>query len=612
MRKNERYKERSKILSIVFILVVMVYIFRLLYLQVFDDRYKKGADSNAFFHKTIYPPRGMIYDRNNSLLVFNKPAYDITFINSEIDNLDTLALCKDLKITLDEFKQRMKDVKNRRKNRGYSPLTPQLFMTQISGEDIAIIQQSLYRYKGFYIQKRSLRQYRYDAGAHVLGSIGEVSSRDIKKDNYYKQGDYSGRNGLEYTYEKYLRGEKGVEIFLRDARGRIKGRYEDGENDKICRAGKNLKITLDIQLQILGEKLLNGKVGSVVAIEPKTGEILAMVSNPTYNPTLLVGRNRSKGYKMLLNDPLKPLLNRAVQAEYSPGSTFKTIQASVALQSQSINANTYFYCNGPNSRPIRCTHFHGSAINLFSAIEQSCNPFFWNTFKRTIERYGYGNDYEDFKKGYNSWRKLMLNFGFSQRFKNTDIFQQNDGSIPSVKLFDRIYGKKGWIALTVRSLSIGQGEVLVTPLQLANATCVIANRGYYITPHLNKTDSLLENRHDVGIEKEHFDLVDKGMWQVTKYGTGRHFQIPSVESCGKTGTVDNSRGKPHSLYIGYAPRENPKIAIAVVVENAGFGSTWACPIASYMMEYYLNKELLNPEKIEIFSKRITNDKVKKY
>ncbi len=607
-----RYKTRSMVISWIFIVVVVIYIFRFLSLQLIDDKYKQRAASNAFLNKTIYPPRGMIYDRNGLLLVYNKPAYDITFIHQEIENLDTLAFCRDLKITRKDFEEKMANIKNRSKNPGYSSITPQLFMTQIEGKDIAIIQQSLYRYRGFYVQTRNLRQYTYNAAAHVLGSIGEVSHRDILRDNYYQQGDYAGKDGLEYTYEEELRGKKGVEVFLRDARGRIQGRCENGAKDISARAGKNLTTTLDIDLQMVGEKLLQGKLGSIVAIEPQTGEILAMVSNPAYNPAILVGKNRAKGYHILLKDPLKPLINRAIQAQYSPGSTFKTYQSAIALQMGAITPTTHFYCNGVESNPIRCTHYHGSSISLFNALEQSCNPYFWSTFKRILEKGGYGERNENFKKNYNEWRELAMKFGFGKRFENSDLFHQNRGNMPTTNFYDHHYGKRHWKALTVRSLAIGQGEILVTPLQLANATCVIANKGYYITPHLNKSDLIAFDRNSVGIDKEHFYVVDRGMWQVNKYGTGSAYAIPNMESCGKTGTVDNSGGKPHSLYVGYAPRENPQIAIAVVVENAGFGSTWAAPIANFMMEYYLRRKVTHREEFERMSKRITNGKVKTY
>jgi len=324
---NDKLRNRGTVITIIMTVVVIIYILRLFSLQIIETKYKRFADSNAFLNKTIYPPRGLIYDRNDSLLVYNKPAYDITFINREIQGLDTVTFCSDLNITVDFYKEKMKEVKDRDKNPGYSSFTPQVFMTQLDIRDIANIQQSMYKYPGFYIQTRTLREYRYNAGAHVLGSIGEVSPKKMEEDDYYKRGDFAGRDGIEYTYEKVLRGEKGVEIILRDARGRLKGRYENGDKDIAPKAGKNLKLTLDIQIQLLAEQLLAGKVGSVVAIEPKTGEILALVSNPTFNPSLLVGRERSKNYNLLVNDPTKPLMNRATQAQYSPGSTFKPFQA---------------------------------------------------------------------------------------------------------------------------------------------------------------------------------------------------------------------------------------------------------------------------------------------
>ncbi len=594
------------------IAIAVIYILRLFSLQIVEDKYKKGAASNAFLNKTIFPPRGLIYDRNDSLLVYNKPAYDITFIYREIQNFDTLSFCEDLKITREFFEKRMKEVRNRDKNPSYSSLTPQIFMTQLEIQDVAAVQQSMYKYNGFYIQTRTLREYRYSAGGHVLGSIGEVTPKMIENDDYYDPGDYAGRDGLEYTYEKDLRGEKGVEILLRDAKGRIKGRYEDGAKDIAPKAGTNLKTTIDIQLQLLGEKLLSGKVGSIVAIEPKTGEILAMVSNPTFNPALLVGRERSKNYNMLLNDPLKPLYNRATQATYSPGSTFKTFQALVGLELGGINLDTRFYCNGKGSSPIRCSHSHGSSITLLNAIEQSCNPYFWHTFRSTIEKEGYGHKNANFKKNYNAWRNLIMKFGFGHKFEDSDIYQQSSGNIPSIDYFNKWYGETGWRALTIRSLSIGQGEVNVTQMQLANATAVIANKGYYITPHLNKADSMLTHKHVLDIDKEYFDIVDEGMWRVSEFGTGRHYKVPGVVVCGKTGTVENNKGKDHAFFIGYAPRENPQIVVAVMVENAGFGATWAAPISSLMMELYLTKKMTRPEMVEEYSRRVINPNAKRY
>ena len=610
--KKDRYQNRGTVIAVVMVAVVLVYIVKLFSLQIIEDKYKKGADSNAFLKRTIFPPRGLIYDRNDTLLVYNKPAYDIGFIPREIENLDTLSLCKDLNITKEDFDNRMADIKNRDKNPAYSAFTMQTFMTQLEINDIAAFQQSLYKYSGFFIQNRTLREYRFSVGGHVFGSIGEVTPGMIENDDFYVPGDYAGRDGLENSYEKELRGEKGYEILLRDARGRIVGRYHDGEDDIEPRAGLDLKTTIDINLQMLGEKLLSGKVGSVVAIEPATGEILAMVSNPTFSPSLLVGRERSKNYNMLLNDPLKPLYNRSTQATYSPGSTFKVFQAAVGLELGGINPSTRFYCSGRGSSPIRCTHSHGSSITFLNAIEQSCNPYFWHTFRATVERYGYGENNSKFKTAYDEWREATMLFGFGQRFEDSDVYQQSSGNIPTDVYYDKLFGETGWRAMTIRSLSIGQGEILVTPLQLASATAAIANRGYYIAPHLNKADSMLTRRHDVGVSKEHLDLVDEGMWRVTTYGTGRHHKIPDVITCGKTGTVQNNRGKDHAFYIGYAPRENPKIVIACVIENSGFGATWAAPVASLMMEQYLTGKMTRQGMVEEYSRRVTNANAKRY
>ncbi len=483
-------------------------------------------------------------------------------------------------------------------------------MSQLGIEDIATIQQSMYKFPGFYIQNRTLREYTFPIAAHVLGSIGEVSRRRIENDDYYTQGDYAGRDGIEYTYEKQLRGEKGVEILLRDAKGRIKGSYEDGKEDIAPKAGVNLTLTIDAELQKLGEKLLTGKVGSIVAIEPKTGEILAMVSNPTFDPSILVGRQRSKNYWSLVNDPTKPLMNRATQAQYPPGSTFKTIQALVCQQMGGINEHTLYACNGPASSPIKCTHHHGSPVTLLGAIEQSCNPYFWNTFKATLEKDGYGEKNHLFKKRYQEWEDRIRSFGFGEKFEDSDIYEQSRGNIPKQKYFNKYFGETGWRAITIRSLSIGQGEILVTPLQLANAMSIIANEGYYITPHLNKSDSMLTKVHKVQVDKQYFPIVNEGMWRVFEFGTGRAYKIPNTSMCGKTGTVQNNHGKDHSIFVGFAPRENPKIAIAVVVENAGFGATWAAPISSLMMEQYIYGKIERQELLERMSTSITNFDVK--
>jgi penicillin-binding protein 2 len=608
---NDTLQNRRYVIAIIMSAVIVVFIIRLFSIQIIESKYKEGADSNAFLKKTKFPPRGLIYDRNNVLMVYNKPAYDIELIMREIRNLDTLSFCRALNIEKDYFIRRIAEIKDRRKNYGYSSYTPQLFMSQLGIEDIATIQQSMYKYSGFYIQNRTLREYAYPNAAHVLGSIGEVSRRRIESDSYYKQGDYAGRDGIEYTYEKQLRGEKGVEILLRDARGRIKGSYENGKEDISPKAGENLTLSLDVHLQVLGEKLMRGKVGSIVAIEPSTGEILAMVSNPTFNPSLLVGRQRSKNYWALVNDPTKPLMNRATQAQYSPGSTFKTIQALVCQQMGGISEHTLYSCSGQGSTPIRCTHSHGSPVTLLNAIEQSCNPYFWNTFKATLEKDGYGEKNQLFKNNFRIWVESMLSFGFGNKFEDSDIYEQSRGNIPREKYYNKYFGETGWRSLTIRSLSIGQGEILVTPLQLANSMAVIANEGYYITPHLNKSDSMLKKVHRSSVEKKYFPIVNEGMWRVFEFGTGRHHKIPNTSMCGKTGTVQNNHGKDHSMFVGFAPRENPKIVIAVVVENAGFGSTWAAPISSLMLEQYLNGKIVRTELLERMSTSTTNIDVKK-
>lgn len=607
---NDTLQNRRYVIAIIMSAVIVVYILRLFSIQILESKYKEGADSNAFLKKTQFPPRGLIYDRNNTLLVYNKPAYDIALIMREIRDLDTLAFCRALNIDKQFFINRIAEIKDRKKNLGYSSYTPQLFMTQLGIEDIATIQQSMYKYPGFYIQNRTLREYAYPHAAHVLGSIGEVSRRKIENDNYYKQGDYAGRDGLEFTYEKELRGEKGVEILLRDAKGRIKGKYEDGREDIAPKAGQNLTLTLDIKLQILGEQLMKGKMGSIVAIEPATGEILALVSNPTFNPSILVGRQRSKNYAHLVSDPTKPLMNRATQAQYAPGSTFKPIQALVCQQLGGIDQHTMYGCSGTGSTPIRCTHSHGSPVGLLNAIEQSCNPYFWNAFRATLEKGGYADKNINFKKNYQNWVDAIHSFGFGHKFEDSDIYEQSRGNIPTEKFYNRYFGQTGWRAMTIRSLSIGQGEILATPLQLANSMAAIVNEGYYITPHLNKSDSLLKKVHKVKVDKEYFPIVNEGMWRVFEFGTGRRYKIPNISMCGKTGTVQNNHGKDHSLFVGFAPRENPKIAIAVVVENAGFGATWAAPISSLMMEQFLTGKIERTELYNHLTTSVTNINVK--
>ena len=610
---NDQYYRRRYIISGIAIVVVLVYMVRLFYLQVIDQSTKGQADNNALVKQTVYPSRGLIYDRHGELLVFNQPIYEITMTMRDMgDDWDTTSFCRCLHISREEFNDRVKEIKDKRKNKGYSRWTPQVFMSQLKKEDIATLQEAMFLFPGIQIQKRTLRDYTYKAAAHVLGSVGEVNQNDIDRDDYYTRGDYSGRDGLERTYEKQLRGDKGVEVLMRDSHGRMQGSYQDGELDQKAKAGTDIYTTLDIQLQLLAEELLEGKIGSAVAIEPKTGEILALASNPGWNPKVLVGKERSKNYDILLNDPTKPLYNRATQATYSPGSTFKTIQALVCLHEKGITPDTKYPCSGPSSSPIKCTHHHGSPVSLENAIEQSCNPYFWAAFRDMLQKNGYGKENEDFKKRYELWRNDVMSFGLGQKFTDTDLGDQSTGNIPTIQFYDRYFGKTGWKAITIRSLSIGQGEILVTPLQLANQATIIANGGYYISPHLNKNDSMLTHVHQLDIEPEYFDILKNGMHRVMVHGTGRHFAIDSLHMAGKTGTVQNPHGKDHAIFIGFAPVEAPQIAVAVVVENAGFGATWACPVATMMMEQYLTGEVKRTWLRKRIAESVLNESVKKW
>ena len=592
---NDKYYKRQYVIGGITVLIVAIYIVRLFVLQVVDQANRDKADSNALLRQTVYPSRGLIYDRNGELLVFNQPIYEITLIINELNTpFDTLSFCETIGIEKSEFINRMADIQNRKKNRGYSKYTPQVFMGQLSKSDIASLQEQLYRFKGVDIRKRTLRDYTYKAASHVLGSVGEVNQSELDNNPYYQRGDYLGKDGIERVYEANLRGEKGVEVLLRDARGRIQGSYMDGVKDKPAQAGSDLTLSIDIQLQMLAESLLQNKIGSAVAIEPQTGEILALVSSPNWNPQVLVGRQRSKNYNDLLKDPTKPLMNRATQALYSPGSTFKLLQALVCLQEKGIRQNSEYPCSGPQSLPIKCTHNHGSPVSLEEAIEQSCNPYFWLAFHNYLQKDGLGEGNSIFREHYERWRTDICSFGLGNRLSGTDIAEQAAGSIPTTAYYDKYYGKTGWKALTIRSLSIGQGEILVTPLQLANEAAAIANKGWYITPHLNQADTMKSDKHITAVDPKYFDIVQSGMHRVMTAGTGRWYNIDTLQMCGKTGTVQNPHGDDHAIFIGFAPMESPKIAVAVVVENAGFGATWAAPIASLMMEKYLTDTITRP------------------
>lgn len=589
---NDPFYKRKYVIGGIAVAVVLVYIVRLFFLQVIDQSTQEKAENNAQLRQVIYPSRGLIYDRNGELLVANQPIYEVALVVKEMgQDFDTLGFCTALHIDREAFEARMHEMTDHRKNRGYSRFTPQVFMEQLDKEEVAQLQQEQYKYAGVSIRCRTLRDYTYPIASHVLGSVGEVNQNDLERDRYYAVGDYAGRDGIERTYEKQLRGDKGVQILMRDSRGRIQGPYKEGSLDHEAKAGTDLYLSIDRKAQQLAEELLRGKVGSVVAIEPKTGEILVMASAPNWNPGTLVGKERSANYQQLASDPNKPLINRATQAQYSPGSTFKTLQALVGLQEKTITPWTLYPCNGKQSSPIKCTHSHGNLVDLEEGIEQSCNPYFWAMFRDLLQRDGYADGNVLFKQNYTTWRDDILSFGLGQRFEDTDVSEQAAGYVPTVELYNKIYGSKGWKAITIRSLAIGQGEILVTPLQLANQAAAIANKGYYITPHLNRNDSMKSHIHSTSVDSAYFDVVQTGMARVMSNGTGRWYNVENLQMCGKTGTVENVHGKDHALFIGFAPKDDPKIAIAVAVENAGFGATWACPIGSLIMEQYLTYEI---------------------
>lgn len=589
-------EKRKFVIGGVVVFVVMVYLIRLFALQIMSDDYKKNADSNAFFNKVLFPARGAIYDRNGELLVYNQPAYDVMVVMKEVEDLDTLDFCRTLHISMDYFLKRMADIKNRNLNPGYSRYTEQMFVSQLSAEEFAVFQEKLFKFKGFYIQRRTIRQYTYNVGAHVLGDVAEVSKRDIEKDDYYRMGDYIGIQGVERSYEKQLRGEKGVEVLLRDARGRIQGRYMDGAYDKTPVPGKNLTLGIDVRLQQLGERLLEGKIGSIVAIEPATGEILCMVSSPTYDPHLMIGRQRGKNHFQLSKDLWKPLLNRAVSGTYPPGSTFKISQALTFLQEGIVTPETSYPCyHGFVFGGLRVgCHAHGSPLSLVPAIATSCNGYFcWGLYHMLGARKKYGS----VQKAMTVWKDHMVSMGFGYRL-GVDIPGEKRGMIPNATYYDKSY-RGSWNGLTVISISIGQGEITLTPLQIANLGATIANRGHFITPHVVKEvegeeiDSLYRFPRRTDVDRKYYEVVVKGMRQAVLGGTCRGANIPGIEVCGKTGTAEN-RGHDHSVFMGFAPMEQPKIAIAVYVENGGFGAVYGVPIGALMIEQYLNGKL-SPE-----------------
>lgn len=588
MRKDYNLEKRKYVIGGFITVIVLIYLIRLFCLQIGDDKYKESADSNAFLKRVIYPARGLMYDRKGKLVVFNKPAYDVMIIPKDVGEFDTIELCSALEITREELLERWKEMKNPRKNPGYSAYTPQKLITHLSQQDYGRLQEKLYLFPGFFIQKRTVREYAYPAAANILGNIREVSAGDIERDRYYRRGDYTGDLGIEKSYEKALRGEKGMEILMKDAFGRIKGKYEDGIHDISPQSGHNLKLSIDIELQQYGEQLMRNKIGAIVAIEPSTGEILALVSSPSYDPSLLVGRNRGKNYAKLVKDSLKPLYDRAIQGAYPPGSTFKPTQGLIFLQEGIVNLSTAYPCyhGYVNGLRVGC-HGHGSPIALKPALQTSCNAYFCWGFKNMIDKRGTkpGDQFE-------KWKNYLVQMGYGYRL-GIDLPSESRGFIPNTEFYNKSFRGRNWSGNSIISVSIGQGEILATPVQIANLCATIANRGYYITPHVVKEisdstiDASFRKKHRPEIRKKYYEDVAEGMRMAVLGGTCRLANLPGIEVCGKTGTAQNPHGKDHSAFMGFAPYHNPKIAICVYVENAGFGATYGVPIGSLMMEKYL-------------------------
>lgn len=591
MRKNYDLEKRKYVIGGFIIIIAAIFLVRLFDLQINDEKYKRSADSNAFLKKTVYPSRGLIYDRNGELVVFNQPAYDVMLIPRDVQPFDTLDFCSTLNITREQFDKRMADMKDRRLNPGYSSYTPQRLITQLSAQDYGRLQEKLYRFPGFFIQKRILRQYKHATAANVLGNIREVSAKDIERDDYYSPGDYTGDLGIEKSYESYLRGVKGVEILIRDARGRIQGRYDDGASDIAPISGRDIRLSLDIKLQQYAESLMVGKRGAVVAIEPATGEVLCMVSMPNYDPTLLVGRQRGENYRKLVNDDSWPLYDRALMGSYPPGSTFKPTQGLIFLQEGIIDLNTTYPCaHGYINGGLRVgCHAHGSPLPLKPALQTSCNAFFCWGFKAMIDR---RSKYGSSANAFEVWKKHLVSMGYGYRL-GIDLPGEQRGFIPNEEFYNRFYSKGHWSANTIISVAIGQGEILATPLQIANLGATIANRGWFITPHVVKEiqdtvmDAEILNKRYPTVESRHYDAVAEGMRMAVTGGTCRRAAIPGIEVCGKTGTAQNPHGKDHSAFMGFAPHHEPKIAVAVYVENGGWGATYGVPIGSLVMEKYL-------------------------
>jgi penicillin-binding protein 2 len=599
MSSNAQLSNRKFIVGGFFILIVIIYVCRLFYIQIIDDQYLHAAEQNALRFRTEYPVRGYIYDRNGKLLVQNDPSYDLMIIPRETKGCDTIGLCEVLEITKPEYLKRLKKACQAPN----SPRKESVFEKQMSAKTYANLQEKIYRFKGFFVQKRTVRKYPRPIAAHLLGYVNEVTKEKAAKDTYYKEGDYIGITGIERSYEAELRGKKGICVEITDVNNKTVGRYMNGKFDTLAIPGKPLYCTIDMDLQEYGEKLMKGKKGAIVAIEPNTGEILALISSPTYDPNLLVGgKERSINFTKLYYDSLNlPLFNRALTAMYPPGSIFKLIDALIAQNDGVIDRSTVFPCAmgyPPMGGKPKC-HKHGGGKDLVGSIAASCNSYYSYVFCRIVDQ----KKFPKFIDGYNHWRETVMTFGPGTHL-GSDLPYDKPGNVPSAPYYDKVFGPNRWRSNTIVSLGIGQAELLLVPLQMSNVVATIANRGFYFTPHCIKgvgnqkyLAKKFKEKHFVAVQKqEAYDNVIEGMANaMLPGGTASASRIKDIEICGKTGTAENPHGKSHAVFLAFAPRNNPKIAIACIVENAGFGGIWSAPIVTLMMEKYLKGKTSRPE-----------------
>jgi penicillin-binding protein 2 len=590
----KKYSDRKMVLQSLVVIISLIFLIKIFFIQVVDEKFKTAAQNNAVDKIKLYPDRGLIYDRNDELLVYNQPIYDILVIPRRINNLDTLLFCSLLKISKEEFINKIKPLK-----KGIRYYRPNIFLKQITSLEYTRFQEFSFKFNGFYGEPRTIRKFNHNTGAHIFGDIGEVNNRNIEEsEKYYKSGDYIGKSGIEKVYEKELRGERGYKYVFVDKFHNNKGSYNNKESDLLPISGNDINLSIDVELQKYGERLLQNKIGSIVAIEPKTGEILALASNPTFDPNMLVGRKRGENYKKLQQNKLSPLFNRAIMGVYPPGSTFKAVTAAIALQEKIIDPNFSYKCNLSYQIPgytLHCSHGHPSARNVKDALQYSCNPYFWQVFRNNIDH----DKYIDTEEAYNIWRSYCVKFGFSRK-TGIDLGGEEEGTIPLASYYNGLYRKNRWKAVTIISLAIGQGEINVTPLQLANFYAIVANRGYYIEPHLLKEVDGVKKidfpKINSDVDPAYFEIIAEGLKQVVDIGTGRRSKIPGISFGGKTGTAQNPHGDYHSIFAGIAPVENPDIVVAVIVENAGGGSAFAAPITSLMIEKYMNDTIMNSRK----------------